>query len=256
MHSIIAVSIIATLQQGMGIKYKVNEEFFDKWSSQMAYVLGLLYADGSLEDASYLRGKYIRLTSTDKELIFRVRRWLDSEHTIIYLKPDSLHGKQRYFLRIGSHKLYNSLTKLGLYPNKFLTIKFPNIPSKYLKDFIRGYFDGDGCVYLELSKNQNHNIVIKKLSIIFTSGSKKFLQGLNSAIKQILEVNQNNIYTSHRSFQLRYFTKDSIKVFKFMYQNSHYEYYLKRKFDIFGKYFKIRPSTIDRSIKHILMARW
>jgi len=175
LHSIIAVSIIATLQQGMGIKYKVNEEFFDKWSSQMAYVLGLLYADGSLEDASYLRGKYIRLTSTDKELIFRVRRWLDSEHTIIiYLKPDSLYGKQRYFLRIGSHKLYNSLTKLGLYPNKSLTIKFPNIPSKYLKDFIRGYFDGDGCVYLELSKNQNHNIVIKNYPLFLQVAVRNF----------------------------------------------------------------------------------
>lgn len=45
----------------MGIKYKVNEDFFNEWSHKMAYILGCYYADGSLEDATYLRGKYIRM---------------------------------------------------------------------------------------------------------------------------------------------------------------------------------------------------
>ena len=35
----------------------------------MAYVLGYLYADGSLSDCSYIRAKYISVTSTDKDRI-------------------------------------------------------------------------------------------------------------------------------------------------------------------------------------------
>ena len=43
----------------MGLKYPVNEKFFDAWSSEMAYVLGFIFADGSLEDSPNIRGKYI-----------------------------------------------------------------------------------------------------------------------------------------------------------------------------------------------------
>ncbi len=55
----------------MGIKYQINRYFFKVLSPEMAYVLGFITADGSLEDASYLRGKYLRICSSDKEILFR-----------------------------------------------------------------------------------------------------------------------------------------------------------------------------------------
>lgn len=30
-------------------RYNINEKFFEEWSNDMAYVLGFLYADGSME---------------------------------------------------------------------------------------------------------------------------------------------------------------------------------------------------------------
>lgn len=33
----------------MGLKYSVNEKFFDAWNKGMAYTLGYVFADGSLE---------------------------------------------------------------------------------------------------------------------------------------------------------------------------------------------------------------
>lgn len=66
----------------MGIRYAINERFFDEWSVEMAYVLGYLYADGSLESAPYIRGKYIRVTSTDEDRIVAIRRLLSSKHRI------------------------------------------------------------------------------------------------------------------------------------------------------------------------------
>ena len=136
----------------MGIKYQADENFFKAWSPDMAYTLGYLYADGSLEDASYLRGKYMRVTSTDKSTIMKIRQWLKSEHSIVTMKPNWPNGKLRYLLRIGSHKLYDTLICLGLYPNKSLTVRFPKVPKKYLRHFVRGYFDGDGCVVCEMAK--------------------------------------------------------------------------------------------------------
>ncbi len=219
----------------------------------MAYVLGYLYADGSMEDASYLRGKYIRVTSVEKYSIERIKKWLESGHTIVPNRPTSPNGKTRFTLRIGNHRLYYSLLKFGLHPNKSLTIKFPAIPQEYLADFVRGYFDGDGCVNLWRSKSVISGLIIlRKLSVIFTSGSRFFLEELNKNLKLILNLKQSRVYGGHRSFQLRYGTADSIEMFKFLYSNAEPETYFERKFDIFKKYFALRPQRIDKKICLIL----
>lgn len=237
----------------MGIKYKVNENFFNIWTSKMAYILGYLYADGSLEDASYLRGKYVRVTSIDKLTIENIRKILQSEHKIVILKPPkNTNGKIRYFLRIGSHALYESLLKLGLYPNKSLTIKFPDIPNIFLADFIRGYFDGDGCVHIEMAEGIKQKKILKRMVITFTSGSLDFLEKMNYIIKKELNLNQGSVYYGHRSFQLKYNTAASIEVFKFLYSSYKKDLFLKRKFNIFRKYFKLRPQRIDYDIACML----
>jgi len=236
----------------MGVKYSVNETFFDKWKPEMAYVLGYLYADGSMEDASYLRGKYVRVTSVDRDTIANIRKWLESKHTIVKLKPSCFKGKERYLLRIGSHKLYDSLSVHGLYPNKSLTITMPVIPKDYLCDFVRGYFDGDGCVVFERSKGKTKELITKRLRIIFTSGSKTFLQELASTLEGECGLRNGKIYNSSRAFQLRYPTSDSIELFKFFYKGMAAKLCLRRKFEIFREYFKIQSQRVDGEIVSIL----
>lgn len=222
----------------MGIKYKVNETFFKKWSPEMAYVLGFVCADGSIYKSS--RGSYLSITSVDKPIIQLLKRLLKSEHTI--RMDDKLiweHSRPRFLLRIGNKSLYEDLILLGVTPSKSLTMDMPNIPSKYLRDFVRGYFDGDGCVYLATAKGKTRLVIIKQLSVIFTSGSKKFLESLSKVLDENLNLVQKKVYNSHRSFQVRYRTKDSLKLFEFLYKGCDGNY-LKRKFDIFQKYFKMR----------------
>lgn len=71
----------------MGIKYNVNSNFFKLWTPEMAYVLGFITADGSLEDASYLRGKYLRICSSDMEILDKIKAVMDSEHYTTVIKP-------------------------------------------------------------------------------------------------------------------------------------------------------------------------
>lgn len=236
----------------MGIKYKVDEEFFKKWTSEMAYVLGYLYADGSLENAEYIRGKYIRVSSIDKSSILKIKSLLMSKHTMVKIDSPTKNGHKRYLLRIGSHELYADLEKLGLYPNKSLTINFPDIPRKFLADFIRGYFDGDGCVHICLGKGKIQRYIIKKLSITFTCGSKYFLEKLSNKLEEIIETKNRKVYNGHRSYMLCYSTQDSLKIFKFLYGNLEKKIFLKRKFSIFKEYLSKRPQRIDREIANIL----
>lgn len=217
----------------------------------MAYVLGYIYADGSLDDSPYMRGKYIQIASVDEDSIQRIKRWLKSEHKIGQKKSNFIGGKICFLLRIGSHKIYNDLFKLGLYPNKSLTIHFPKVPKKYLGHFVRGYFDGDGCIYFEKSKGKKGQIIIKRIRVIFTSGSKKFLEEMDDILKS-RSIENGKIYLSKRSYQSVYNTKDSIKIFKLIYEKTSINSFFMRKFKVFNDYFELRPEVIDKSIKKIV----
>lgn len=230
----------------MGIKYSVNEKFFEKWTPTMAYVLGYLYADGSLENALYLRGKYLRLTSTDKELIDLTRNALSSKHTIVVTPPDSPNRKIRYLLRIGSHKIYDDLILLGIFPNKSLTMKFPKIAPEFLPHFIRGYFDGDGHVGIAKDKE-----VFKRMLVVFVSGSQSFLIDLAQEMEQVLKLKINKVYKGSKAYRLAYSTHDSVKIFKYIYQDANW-LFLKRKFGVFKKFFMDYNKWTDNEVLTIL----
>jgi hypothetical protein len=110
----------------MGIKYKVNENFFKTWSKQSAYVLGFLFADGNLEDSPYIRGRYIRFNNTDYGLIEQIKETLQSSHKIAAI-PACGNRKEKYLLRIGSHKMFNDLEALDLHRIDFYPILLEGI---------------------------------------------------------------------------------------------------------------------------------
>ena len=194
------------------MKYRVNEKFFEKWSQNSAYVLGFIFADGHLENSPYIRGKYLRITSTDFSIVDRIKKTLDASHTIVETPPCG-NRKRKYMLRIGSHKIYNDLETLRLHPRKSLDMQFPDVPSHVLADFIRGYFDGDGTITIESLKHSPHN----RLKVIFTSGSKDFLSSLATKLKNECIDKLGRVINSNRSYQLIYRSRDALKVLDFIY---------------------------------------
>ncbi len=218
----------------------------------MAYTLGYIYADGSLEDAVSVRGKYVRVSSVEKNNIIKIKKWLGSEHTIISIPPKTKNSQTGYLLRIGSHTLYNDLVGLGLYPKKSLTIKFPQVPKKYLAHFVRGYFDGDGCVRIDMKKGRKQDLILNKLCTVFTSGSKEFLLELAVQIQKSITTDLVKVYNGHHSFMLSYTTADSVKIFKWMYGRVNRNAYLERKAEVYARYFQLRPQRLDRKVKSIL----
>ena len=97
----------------------------------------------------------------------------------IYEKTIKIRNKEykSYGIDLYNPILALDLKNLGLYPNKSLTITFPNetiLPKQYIYDFIRGYFDGDGCIMT--SETSKHKL---QISII---GSKSFIESLKNFI--------------------------------------------------------------------------
>ena len=224
----------------MGIKYKINLNFFKSWSPNMAYVLGFIAADGSLEDTPYMRGKYISICSSDKEILKKIKVVLDSEHTMVKIKPKEfvLRGKtyiskEKYMLRIGSHEIYNDLFGLGIMPRKSNTITFPKIPGEFMAHFLRGYLDGDGCVSIYNKK--------QRLSVTFTSGSENFLWRLSEVISSTLGIKRHNVFNNHWAFQVKYSTKEAIPLLKYCYSDTGDGLYLERKYNKFLDFFRLYP---------------
>ena len=224
----------------MGVRYKVNREFFKNWSPEMSYVLGFVAADGSLEDASYLRGKYLRVCSSDREILEKIKTTMGSEHTIVTIRPKEFLfrgkkyvSKERYMLRIGSHEIYNDLFHLGITPRKSNTIVMPNVPSEFMSYFLRGYLDGDGCINIYNRK--------KRLSVTFTSGSNLFLEKLSETISYVLGLKRHNVFRNSRAFQIKYSTREAAPLLKYIYLDTANKLYLGRKYKIFLDFLWLYP---------------
>lgn len=245
--------------RGGSNRYICNYSFFKKWSNEMAYVLGFLYADGDIVDAKSSRTQYIKFSSIDKAQIALIKKLLESKHTISERPPRMTtfrNGrylcKRLYILRIGSRAMYDDLVYLGLTPRKSNTIDFPKVPKKHLSHFVRGYFDGDGCVRFNTTKNSQNQITVNHLRIYFTSGSIAFLQGLNKYINQDLKLNNKKIYNNITAYNLQYSTQETIMLFKYLYGQLTNRVYMDRKFKVFIDYFKKRPCKIDVKINKII----
>lgn len=193
----------------------------------MAYVLGFFCADGTMIDDKISRGKYIRFINTDKQILEDIRNAMISTHSI-YTTKATTSRKAKHVLSIGSKKLFSSLGALGLTINKSLSIKTPAVPAQYINDFIRGYFDGDGCIHIE----KKH----RTLRLIFTSGSEIFLSELTKMISTSTGIGLKNVLGSRRSFQLKYSQNDAIALLSSIYKDASSGLYLERKRLIFDRY--------------------
>lgn len=233
----------------MGLKYNVDEEFFKRWNPTMAYVLGYWYADGHLQESA--RGKYITVTSVEKENLWKIGQWMKSGHTIRERSSSVPGGKDVYYLRIGNRFLYDDLVKRGLYPKKSLTIVMPAVPIRYANHFVRGYFDGDGCAHLEMGNGVSGQRIIKRLRVTFTSGSKKFLEGLQVMICEQTK-SEGKIYRSSKAFQLVYGTNESIPIFRFLYEKLPCGVLLERKLEVFLRYFGMRKKIVDNKTRNVI----
>jgi intein-encoded DNA endonuclease-like protein len=125
---------------------KINKSFFKKWSNSMAYILGFIYADGNVVHTKRDTW-FLSIQITDKELLETIKKSIGSEHFIS--KRNLIEGnKQLYRLQIGSKDMCQDLSILGIAEHKSLTMKIPTIPKHYFSHFLRGYFDGDGHVWV------------------------------------------------------------------------------------------------------------
>jgi intein-encoded DNA endonuclease-like protein len=163
-------------------KYTHDKNFFNTINTEVkAYYLGLLYADGNVTNNVLS----ISLQEKDKDILEKFKEHLKYTGPLLSINKSG-NRQNQIKLSITSPKLVTDLLKHGLYPNKGTTLMFPStIPEKLQHHFIRGYFDGDGCVY---ANDKSKDYLFSML------GPENFLINVQNILINNLAINRTKLY--------------------------------------------------------------
>lgn len=222
---------------GIKIEKRVKSNFNDKIfncidTEKKAYWLGFIFADGTISSNPLKENKKkvytfeLSLKQDDINHLEKLKELLKTPRPII-------KSENRCRLLVNSKHFWDTLNNYGCTPNKSLTLQFPseNIfkEKSLIRHFIRGYFDGDGCISYS---NSEHTILNMQLL-----GTKSFLQTLLNYLPEefkdlTLRHNHNN--ENEETYLINTSNKKAYRFFIYLYENS--KIYLDRKYSRFARY--------------------
>lgn len=209
-------------------KYSVDEDFFNVIDTEYkAYVLGFICADGHVDKSRIS----ICVAIKDTDILYSIRRAMKSTHPIKEYKVKNPYSKSNRpildmcVLVINSIKLCSKLHNMGIKSNKSSSLSsevVKYIPKYLIRDFLRGYFDGDGNVMFgkRYSSGYKYNINICGTENFLLGSFQKFFPTTNKLYKDLYSKNCYVWKISNREKILEFLN--------FIYFNSNI--HLKRKY--------------------------
>ena len=205
---------------------RVNEHVFDSIDTEeKAYWLGFMFADGNI--GKNRDSIELSLSSKDYEHMLKFKKFLQYINNLKITNTNFINSK-RVRLVFNSKNMHNTLNAYGCVPRKSLILEFPKIEifkdTNLIKDYIRGYIDGDGCLSYFDKLHKSPNITIL--------GTKKFLEELLKHIPIKANINKrNNIYILNIS------RKKAYDLSNYIYSNC--TIYLERKYLRYKEYCRL-----------------
>ena len=211
--------------------YHFDEHYFDNIDTQeKAYILGLLWADGC--NFTNKNSVILGLQEQDYELLEQINLLTKNERPLRKQNLSKKNKKWKNFYKLvwQSQHLSNLLESYGMKNNKTLMLEFPNwMDNNLYSHFIRGYFDGDGCISL---RNKDRSAVINMV------GTRMFLDKVSSILKDNTGVDvyvQRDERASDPICVLRCGQRnDVIKILEWLYRDS--KIYLQRKYNKYQQF--------------------
>lgn len=208
-------------------KNSVDETYFESIDTiNKAYWLGFIFADGCVMKKHDSKGNEkggvleIALKQDDEYHLINFLKDIKSDERIerrTITLGDKKHESCR--VKINSVKIVNDLISLGCVPNKSLILEPPKkVPEELVSHFVRGYFDGDGCVGIYPSYNS------KIYSILGTHEMLEYIMSVSGVTGGSIRS-----FEHKQCFELRFNSKDDIEMFhNYIYNNA--SIFLERKY--------------------------
>lgn len=213
---------IRQVQQANKRKFGVNDTYFDVEGPNMAYILGFWAADGNVHSKENRLD--LELNEVDYEILEKMRNELQSERPIKVYQCQNGYKKNK--LMFWSSHIKQVFIEYGVVPNKTYSQDFHapyKLSKKYWIDYIRGFFDGDGCV------KKGHSLTFELNSI-----NKKFLEDIQTFFKEYLDIPMQMSVAHARPnqavmYRLYCYGDKARKVYSNLYTKD--ALYLQRKYD-------------------------
>ena len=229
---------------------RIRHDFFKNISTELqAYLLGFFASDGSIDEKR--KTMRIHLSKKDDELVYLFKDSISPDARIFTIQPHDgigrsgkkIHAGESFGVDITSAILTKDLVLLGFgYRKSYSDLSMNNISDNLKPHFIRGYFDGDGCItgWKNVEANKKDRI---RYSFDICGKKSKLLNEFK------LWFTNNNI-----NLNLNYLKRDDMyriktsskieisKIFNLLYNNSNF--YLTRKFDKFNYYVNTEVSQL------------
>lgn len=217
--------------QELNKKYHLrNPHAFDVIDSEeKAYFLGLLMADGNVMvgfNGERSARVALALQRDDRCIVEALARFVGTDapvHEKHFKGHAGIGASEQASLHIHDRPLADALIRCGCVPRKTFVKEFPNseiVPEEWLSAFVRGYFDGNGCV----SGRANR----RGISVTFSTASEMFANGIQEAMSR---QGVNLRVRGYRSGKIYAVTTETasfvLGIYHFMYDNA--TIYLPRK---------------------------
>ena len=215
---------IKSLQETNVNKLFVNHNYFQTESEDMAYWIGILGSDGSVNKSE--NQIYIELQRSDRELLEKLNKSIENERPVKdYSTARGYDNSKLYFY---SKQIKQDLALYKIIPNKTYdkNYGFPNkLNKKYYPDYIRGLFDGDGSI----KKGNSITWQIDTNSLEIVETIKKYLLEEHHLQAEWTVIPKKNM-DLYRIYM--YGKEKCLKIYNIMYSTNS-ELFLKRKKDKF-----------------------
>lgn len=209
--------------------YPYDDNFFETIDTEKkAYWLGFIYADGSINEAPNGMWKKLEigLKESDRGHLIKFLKDIGGSEKQIQNRITTAKGKRYKSCRvtISCTKMCNDLIGHGATIRKSLTLTFPtHLDEKLIKHFMRGYFDGDGCI------NYRPQYDLYRIALV---GTESFLNSFldyfcNMGVTKVrLQRKQNQ-----KAYQIEKQGKDMRLILETMYKEA--TIYLERKHSLY-----------------------
>lgn len=213
----------------------INDFFFNNIDSEIkAYLLGFFAADGHIEKRDYASGYALKISISkkDREILELYQYHIANNEVKI---REDITKPTLCQITIHSKQIGEDLKRLG-YDNRktYTSYSLPNISEKFMNHFIRGYIDGDGCVYYQkLKKGANRYLDISAynpsiLDSIVLKFPKLVGKIRRTFVKNIDRIVVGNVAHFKQGATIRISDKASLQIiYHYLYNDAIY--FLKRK---------------------------
>ncbi|MBU0494895.1 MAG: hypothetical protein KKA73_16985 [Chloroflexi bacterium] len=173
----------------------IPQDVLRQWSPQLAYVVGLIAADGCLSSRN---PSLVSFTSKDSELV-------QTYQLCLHVAAPVYRGVRSYEVRISDLAYRAFLEGIGLMPVKSRTLGPLEIPDEFFRDFLRGYVDGDGCIS-------------SALVVIIGSASSSVIEWLQQTVERLAGIKGHlYFYSPKRFYSLSYCKSKALHLLPWLY---------------------------------------